>query len=636
MKEYLLKLQWLYWRNQSSDQSSTPSQTPRASYIYSPLDRTKREIRICDLVSSSNLSAPLQCSLRTAPMDQAGNFVAMSYVWGENSSTECISIDGTNHPIRPNLAAGLRRFRARFSEQRQVLSIWADAICINQNSVDERNHQVPLMRSIFSQCESAFAWLGESDESSNLAMDTIVKMDGFLQQGMIGDASFLWMLVQDKFFWKAEPWIALSKLLQRELWYRVWIYQEIILPMNLMIACGSRVLPWKNFRALNGMRIFRNNMENSSSLLRRHFAHLDLETRNDIKVFCNTLHPVFQHKVNFDSGRRLTIFELLAETIHLRSTDPRDKIYGLLALDQNSAVLPDYFRTVQQVYTDFAKTMILDDLAYLRFSGLFTRGSDTTLADLPSWVPHWDSMSKTMTTSVVGKGKSFLHPRTNLSQLEFHGIPDATALHICGEVSSIVAWAKDYQHLLDAENFRSMIAQVNGKEYTVPIPYPRTPKQRVIALFCTLLRVLLRRNSIEDMELAAGFCSATYRRLNASRGWRLSLTLADLLEPFGEYFEYFGWTETCHHAERFQNDYLMRERESLQGRLFFETLNGYFGLGPLGTQPGDFLCQIYGYYDPVVLRKVDSHYVLIGSCWALDYTDHYGDDRPRSEMLEIW
>ena len=620
---------WFWSTNTSKPGPNNPS-------IYRSLDKAKREIRICDLVASSKVAAPLRCSLRTVPIDQAGSFIAMSYVWGKATSSEFMSIDGSKHPIRPNLAAGLRQLRARLSGQHQVISIWADAICINQNSIEERNHQVPLMRAIFSGCESAFAWLGDSDETSDLAMDCIAKLDQFGQKGMIGSASFLWMLVQEKFFWEAEPWIAITGLLSREFWYRVWIYQEIVLPRNLLIACGTKVLPWKIFRALNGMKIFRGGSDNSRKLIRRHFSHLDSAVRDEINTFCNNLHPIFDHKSHFDDGQRLTLFELLAETIHLQSTDPRDKIYGLLALDQGSKICPDYSKTVEEVYTGFAVTMLLDNLAYLRFSGLSVRESNKPLTAFPSWVPHWESMSRTITSTALQQGKVFEFPHISRTHFDFGFEQDSTVLYIDGEISSMISWAQEYSDVPKIKNFQSLINRVSGTEYKTTVEYPKTPTQRMIALCCTLVHHLLLRDSLEDMDIAAGFCFTVCERLEVSTHETTSLVKAELLSCFGDYFGWIPWTRAFNRAEKTQKDYLLREKENLKGKILFETDDGYFGLGPVGVEEGDFLCQIYGYHDPVVLRRVGGHYVLVGSCWALDYTDHYGETVPVSATLEIW
>jgi hypothetical protein len=47
------------------------------------------------------------------------------------------------------------------------------------------------------------------------------------------------------------------------------------------------------------------------------------------------------------------------------------------------------------------------------------------------------------------------------------------------------------------------------------------------------------------------------------------------------------------------------------------TPRGHFDLGPPGVKDGDIICNIYGYWWPFLLRKVDCHYVLVGACWVL-------------------
>ncbi|KAF2633929.1 HET-domain-containing protein [Macroventuria anomochaeta] len=39
---------------------------------------------------------------------------------------------------------------------------WIDALCIDQDNVDERNHQVQQMGEIFSCAQQVFAWLGNN------------------------------------------------------------------------------------------------------------------------------------------------------------------------------------------------------------------------------------------------------------------------------------------------------------------------------------------------------------------------------------------------------------------------------------------------------------------------------------------
>ncbi|KAL4893751.1 hypothetical protein BDV59DRAFT_177077 [Aspergillus ambiguus] len=54
---------------------------------------------------------------------------------------------------------------------------------------------------------------------------------------------------------------------------------------------------------------------------------------------------------------------------------------------------------------------------------------------------------------------------------------------------------------------------------------------------------------------------------------------------------------------------------------FFTTSNGYIGWGPLGTQKGDFVCIVIGCSMLLILRKIDSRYIHIGSCFLLGIMD---------------
>lgn len=220
-------------------QAPPPCVTPSMPSIYSTLPDSKKVVRICDLSLASDLSAPLEASLRIVSIEQMGIYIAFSYVWGEEPVTEDILINGIHHLIRPNLAAGLRALRAYAcqdditrSQGLGLVSIWVDAICINQNDVEERNHQVPHMRLVFSDCDFTFSWLGEADDTSDLAMDSISEIAGFEKQQ--AELSFLNALTRpSNSFCKADPWVAIRKLLTREFWHRVWIYQELILPDTL-------------------------------------------------------------------------------------------------------------------------------------------------------------------------------------------------------------------------------------------------------------------------------------------------------------------------------------------------------------------------------------------------------------------
>jgi hypothetical protein len=83
--------------------------------------------------------------------------------------TAPIQIDRQDFEIGPNLETALRHIRHH--EEDRIF--WIDAICINQNDEKERSDQVQLMRQIFSSARTVVAWLGEGDDESYNALNTL-------------------------------------------------------------------------------------------------------------------------------------------------------------------------------------------------------------------------------------------------------------------------------------------------------------------------------------------------------------------------------------------------------------------------------------------------------------------------------
>jgi hypothetical protein len=52
-----------------------------------------------------------------------------------------------------------------------------------------------------------------------------------------------------------------------------------------------------------------------------------------------------------------------------------------------------------------------------------------------------------------------------------------------------------------------------------------------------------------------------------------------------------------------------------RSRRFITTMKGYAGLSPLTSRPGDKICVILGCCTPIILRKVQGRYELVGECY---------------------
>jgi len=191
------------------------------------------------------------------------------------------------------------------------------------------------MRDIFSKCEYAFSWLGESDSTSDLAMDSIARLETFVYLHSQEPQPHHEVLTQgNSHFCQSAPWIAIRKLLEREFWHRVWIFQEIVLPKKLVLVCGSKSLSWTAFTALSDLRIDIRYWHGDYKLLRKELAHLDVGTGDEVITVCRMAQRLYKtiesrhfpgqfHDIH---DKFHDIRSNIFDTTHLKATDGRDKV----------------------------------------------------------------------------------------------------------------------------------------------------------------------------------------------------------------------------------------------------------------------------------------------------------------------
>jgi hypothetical protein len=141
--------------------SSSPKKSE--TFKYEKL-LSEDSIRIFELQPSLQLSAEIHGRLVNETLskldaDIVDHYNALSYVWGSTENLETVFVDGYQFNVTRNLRDALRALR----EPSRVVGLWADAICINQADVEERNQQVRMMGSIYYIARHTVIYLGESD-----------------------------------------------------------------------------------------------------------------------------------------------------------------------------------------------------------------------------------------------------------------------------------------------------------------------------------------------------------------------------------------------------------------------------------------------------------------------------------------
>ncbi|KAK4149546.1 heterokaryon incompatibility protein-domain-containing protein [Chaetomidium leptoderma] len=116
--------------------------------MYEPLDPIRREVRLLQLIGGSD-DGPIQCSLRTVSLDETDlEFATLSYVWGDESITRDVLVEGHPRAVTANLESALRNFWRYFTENGVSISIRCDLV---SSIVDEPNGVTGLRRYLSSE-----------------------------------------------------------------------------------------------------------------------------------------------------------------------------------------------------------------------------------------------------------------------------------------------------------------------------------------------------------------------------------------------------------------------------------------------------------------------------------------------------
>jgi hypothetical protein len=124
----------------------------RAPYDEVPLDYNSPSSRFIHF--SRDQTGTFHGKLYCYRLDKCPPYLALSYVWGSEESSEIILINGHEITIRRNLWNFLVHVfedNVQVQPGMEVVSqlLWIDAICIDQTNMSERASQVRLMKDIY-------------------------------------------------------------------------------------------------------------------------------------------------------------------------------------------------------------------------------------------------------------------------------------------------------------------------------------------------------------------------------------------------------------------------------------------------------------------------------------------------------
>lgn len=146
--------------------------------------------------------------------------------------------------VTANLFAALKALR----ETTEPTTWWIDALCINQDNIEERRLQVLRMTSIYRSAVRVVAWIGVERPGEPSLQELLSSIKNLLQSNEPSPISIAYF----------------RDLLSRKYWRRVWIIQEIAMATEIRVVCGRSSVDWvtlcKVFDLYQESEIARNNI----------------------------------------------------------------------------------------------------------------------------------------------------------------------------------------------------------------------------------------------------------------------------------------------------------------------------------------------------------------------------------------
>ncbi|KAH6618759.1 heterokaryon incompatibility protein-domain-containing protein [Boeremia exigua] len=356
-----------------------------ASVFSEPVDETSiRLLRFSQPEDGVFVGKLQKFRLASAP-----HYYTASYVWGERKYTDTsMHLKSGTLPVLSSLAPFIHMV-THHKDFQPADWWWIDSLCINLQDAQEREKQVRIMAEIYRKARRAIVWLGEEKEDGS-DCTTAIDFLHFLSSMQIafkGDEIAMRNSLENPDF--AAKCVAVSDLLARPWWTRVWTLQEFVLPKEAKLYCGTASISRGKFKSAI-YSIF------LCSTISNDFEH-ELVPRKLFDVAFNRRRIHQWHTKPAAVG--INLIAIMASLGNHSATDSRDRVYSVLGLitDQDRALIgpAEYSTSTQHQFARLVRSFwnVRRSLDIVCFMHIFSReaaASDPGLSDaVPTWAPDW-------------------------------------------------------------------------------------------------------------------------------------------------------------------------------------------------------------------------------------------------------
>ncbi|KAK1572976.1 heterokaryon incompatibility protein-domain-containing protein [Colletotrichum navitas] len=624
--------------------------------LYETLDLepVKREIRVLSLGPGTN-DDPLELDLSRISLDDNPHYTVLSYCWGSQDDLQQVRIGDTPFLVSRHLHSCLMNLRREDSP----LTIWIDAICINQNSNQEKNTQVPLMRDIYKGATELFVWLGESTPGLDRIFNSIQRVfEHNIEIEPKGISQVAEELLQAS---PEETEQAFVEFVNRPWFRRTWIIQELALPrQDPIFICGKHRTLWTHLKRWWGIA------ESLNQAVKQH-STLTLPVWKNLHHLLNfraldrlvLLRQLFVTPNISNNGLRLSALIFMSE--ESLATNPRDKIYGVMGLanaNVNEKIVVDYDKPVEDIYEEASRYLVFEEGTLSLLSNQtvnMTRNSTDAGSEAyheftlswganvnSSWIRDFghirapthrpdplvrDLDSRCLKYNASLNTRSTPHPEQKKKVLSILGTKvDIVDDHVRAwyEYQGKIQWFTNIKGAMGVflraghpipgidgdglEGGSSKITEIavdpEGKEACLvynPKGGPTKPLKEAI------WRTFVGDKSSDSLDPAPGYYEFFLEGLLdvESGNPDPKLSIPDNAFPP-------GMSEFEHHWTHFME----RVHSMMFRRAAFSTKQGWIGFGPDTMRKGDVIVVLSGGDVPFVLRPMQDSYILIGECYV--------------------
>ncbi|KAF7539834.1 hypothetical protein G7054_g1864 [Neopestalotiopsis clavispora] len=656
---------------------------PRITFSYEGLGIAKdqKQIRLLRLLPSLSNADQISCTLEVVSWAPELRYAAISYVWGDPNITQAIFVNGERFEVTENLHSALWHIRKNDMLRQQDdpehtgdLPLWVDAVCIDQHSIGERNHQVALMSLIYGSASKVICWLGMRKDNQGRddpwAGDAVI---GFIQELTeaafhgspdLDEDSLMGLFNFRKGLYTQNPipvdasgrkefdvldtkiWRATRDMLQSEFWKRVWIIQEMVLPISdniLIFTCGNSVITWTKIIQFLGIVNFFRESDAESLGLPHSLLNVAMIIYSSNYENFNLLSSMRQIG---KEGRKLDAGSLPLLLHRHKATDPRDYVYGFDAVISIGQEV-DYNKSRKEVYTDWFKTAIdLGRVDLLAYAGIGLRSPEKP--EWSSWLPDLTSIQMTLpgsnqpARSATTPDKSAFREASEIvtgDVLHISGVnlgdtvekifaPEPTApkykdgktvrfLHLV--CFSILANASSHHPsgIRPLQGFLLTLVNCFKHIGSMPFEYPPDGNNPALAI---VLNWAYDYPGLDHDDYVS-----TYGPKWIEMGFENNGVLEQvLLEQFLGVGR--SWDSVFSRSiEPSALELLSKIFYGLEGYTTFQTKKGYIGIGPLKLKEGDAVCFLSRSKTPILLREEKTGGTtgtkVVGACYMYGLSD---------------